>query len=165
MYIHYSGYLGTLISKLLSQPERVAKSTVFAISSMVRNMPAALDAFDNLHGYNTLSTKLALSSLGPLQKAILAFYNDLIEQDVQVTILLPYLAKGVSISCINLTWLQLAEAKILAGTGIPVPAKFFPSYAFLRRWLKKSKTHFKGWQLMRFGGDQNNICIWGPSLE
>ena len=103
MYIYYSGYLGTLISKLLSQPERVAKSTVFAISSMVRNMPAALDAFDNLHGYNTLSTKLALSSLGPLQKAILAFYNDLIEQDVQVTILLPYLAKGVSISCINLT--------------------------------------------------------------
>ena len=143
MYVHYSGYLGTLISKLLSQPERVAKSTVFAISSMVRNMPAALDAFDNLHGYNTLSTKLALSSLGPLQKAILAFYNDLIEQDVQVTILLPYLAKGVSISCINLTWLELAEAKILAGTGIPVPAKS-PFLCLFASLAQKVKNKFQG---------------------
>ena len=53
---------------------------------MVRNMPAALDAFNSLHGYNTLSTKLAVSSLGPLQRAILTFYNDILEQDVQVNL-------------------------------------------------------------------------------
>ncbi|XP_063687008.1 nucleotide exchange factor SIL1-like [Bolinopsis microptera] len=79
-----AGYLGTLISRLLSQSEKLAKSTIFAISSMVRNMPAALDAFKSLHGYNTLSTKLAVSTLGPLQRAILTFYNDILEQDVQL---------------------------------------------------------------------------------
>ena len=87
LYVHISthpGYLGTLISKLLSQPERVAKSTVFAISSIVRNLPAALDVFSRLHGYNTLTTKLALSSLGPLQRAIVTFYNDLLEQESEV---------------------------------------------------------------------------------
>ena len=57
---------------------------MFAISSMVRNFPAGLDAFRSLHGYNTLSTKLGLSSLGPLQRAILTFYNDLLDQDIQV---------------------------------------------------------------------------------
>lgn len=70
---------------------------------MVRNFPAGLDAFRSLHGYNTLSTKLGLSSLGALQRAILTFYNDLLDQDLQVNI-------GVVVVVItNLTELSALE--------------------------------------------------------
>ncbi|KAL5260861.1 hypothetical protein ACHWQZ_G006783 [Mnemiopsis leidyi] len=110
-----SGYLGTLISKLLSQPERLAKSSVFAISSMVRNLPAGLEVFSRLHGYNTLTTKLALSSLGSLQRAILTFYNDILEQESELNsgVVIGNLEPGAGMLCKKV-------AEILSDSGSSV---------------------------------------------